>query len=41
MYLLAAEYENICSNQFQFSVAFHMETSFLVCGASQMNGFYI
>ena len=28
MYLLAAQHENICSNPFQFSVAFHMETGF-------------
>ena len=33
--------ENNGLNQFQSSVAFHIETSHLICSANQMNGFYI
>ena len=28
-------------NAFYFSVAFHVETNHLICGANQMTGFYM
>ena len=31
----------ICSNQFQLSVAFHIETSHLIYHANQVTGFYM